>query len=100
MTDSPQIFVHRRPERQSVDFIIRENDGAFAYGLTSAMPADCEEPPVAVSISDIEAQAFMDRLWYCGFRPSRRFDSANILSVVQNHLEDMRRLVFPDLKES
>lgn len=97
MMNSPEIFVRYRPERQCIDLIIREeeSDGtfAYAYGMNFAKPSN-NEAPIAVSLSEIEAQVFMDRLWSCGLRPSKRY---NVLSAVQNHLNDMRRIVFQEL---
>lgn len=49
-------------------------------------------------ISDFTAQQLIDDLWGCGFRPSEGSGSAGALVAVQNHLNDMRKIVFSKLK--
>lgn len=51
-------------------------------------------PPVAISLSCIEAQALMDRLWKTGLRPTEGSGSAGALAATERHLTDMQRLVF------
>lgn len=47
------------------------------------------------TIPDGAMQAIMDGLWEHGFRPKdRRYE--NEASLMKNHLEDMRKLVFKD----
>ncbi len=41
-----------------------------------------------------QAQTLMDSLWDCGLRPSEGSGSAGAMAAVQEHLKDMRRLVF------
>ncbi len=44
---------------------------------------------------DITAsQKLMDQLWDCGLRPSEGTGSAGSLKATENHLNDMRHLVF------
>jgi hypothetical protein len=40
------------------------------------------------------AQQLIDNLWQCGLRPSEGTGSAGALAATQEHLKDMRRLVF------
>ncbi len=51
-------------------------------------------PPVAISLSDIQAQALMDRLWKAGLRPTEGSGSAGALAATERHLVDMQTLVF------
>jgi hypothetical protein len=51
-----------------------------------------------VSISKQEAQVLMDDLWDCGLRPSEGSGSAGALLATQNHLSDMKKIVFKTLK--
>lgn len=51
-------------------------------------------PPVAMRLEHLEAQALMDRLWKAGLRPTEGSGSAGSLSATQDHLKDMRTLVF------
>lgn len=96
MIISPEIFAYSRPERQTIDLIIK-HDNAFVSHMDLIKEKDNEVPPAAMSLSDTEAQALMDRLWTCGLRPSEGSGSAGALSAIQYHLEDMRKLVFMEV---
>lgn len=56
-------------------------------------------PPV-LEISETTAQALVDALWQCGIRPTDGTGSAGALQATQNHLKDMRDLVFKLLGEA
>lgn len=45
-------------------------------------------------LREVEAQQLMDALWAAGLRPSEGVGSAGAMKAVQDHLQDMRRLVF------
>lgn len=45
-------------------------------------------------ITPKEAQQLIDELWRLGLRPAGADSSANHLTALTNHLEDMRRLTF------
>lgn len=47
-----------------------------------------------LKLDDREAQQLMDELGRCGVKPSDGTDSTGALKATQNHLEDMRKLVF------
>lgn len=46
-----------------------------------------------VQLNKHTAQKLIDDLWDCGLRPSEGSGSAGQLAAVQNHLEDMRKLL-------
>ena len=48
----------------------------------------------AMTLTNTEAQQLMDSLWDAGLRPSEGSGSAGAMLAVQEHLKDMRRLVF------
>lgn len=52
------------------------------------------EPIPPMSLSAEAAQELADMLWQCGIRPRGAAGSAGQLSAVENHLNDMRALVF------
>jgi len=52
------------------------------------------EPIIRISIQ--EAQNLMDELWRCGLRPTEGTGSAGAFAALQNHLKDMRALVFKE----
>ena len=43
------------------------------------------------------AQQLMDELWQCGLRPTEGTGSAGSLKATENHLADMRKIVFKQL---
>lgn len=47
-----------------------------------------------LEIDKHQAQHLMDDLWFCGLRPSEGTGSAGQLNATQNHLLDMRKIVF------
>ena len=98
MECSPQIFLRRIPEENRTDLVIK-HDGAFVFHMTLEQKSDGDMAPVAMSLSDLEAQALMDRLWSADFRPSEGSGSAGSLAATERHLADLRKLVFqPETK--
>lgn len=45
-----------------------------------------------------EAQQLMDELWRCGLRPTEGVGSAGSLLATQEHLSDLRKIAFSQLK--
>lgn len=58
----------------------------YAEGMGAPEPFATMDPD--------DAQAFMDRLWDLGLRPTGAAGSAGQLGAVERHLADMRTLVF------
>ena len=54
----------------------------------------CRVIEPSFSLEQEEAQALMDQLWYCGLRPTEGTGSAGSLKATENHLDDMRKIVF------
>ena len=59
------------------------------------------EPTLYITKHDLHSgpdpmQVLMDDLWNCGLRPSEGTGSAGSLKATQEHLKDMRQLVFKD----
>lgn len=48
-------------------------------------------------LTNEEVQQLIDELWILGYRPSEGAGSAGALKAVQDHLKDMRRIVFHKL---
>lgn len=90
-----RIFGEYRPFNNAIDIYITQESNKMI-----AQPVEFKENPVGevsqptVSIEMEEAQVLMDELWRCGIRPSEGTGSAGALKAVENHLEDMRTLVF------
>lgn len=54
--------------------------------------------PSFLTINKSEAQILMDDLWSAGLRPSEGSSSAGAMKAVQNHLEDMKKILFHKLE--
>lgn len=50
--------------------------------------------PAFVTLTREQSQLLMDDLWQCGLRPSEGTGSAGALKAVQDHLADMKKLLF------
>ena len=56
--------------------------------------SETTETPEFACISKDTAQILMDDLWTCGIRPTEGQGSAGAMAAVQEHLKDLRKLVF------
>jgi hypothetical protein len=87
-------------------FIIRNNpDGSIHYLKEAEMGySPPEEGYNAVPFPNVFrlpyelAQRLMDELWHCGLRPSEGTGSAGSLKATQDHLQDMRKIVWKVLR--
>jgi len=100
-----QIRIEKREIRRGVGIYIYQFDEALdelfqgkltftkVEGSNTAM-----DPAVDIDRREIQRtnvlQVMMDDLWNCGVRPTEGSGSAGSLKATQNHLEDMRKLVF------
>ena len=57
-------------------------------------PGEATDHEPMMQLSKYNAQLLMDGLWQCGIRPTEQVGSVGQLKATQDHLEDMRRLVF------
>ena len=53
-----------------------------------------QEPAESLSMNAQNAQILMDSLWDAGIRPTEGAGSAGAMAAAQEHLKDMRKLVF------
>ena len=53
--------------------------------------------PVFVQIEQEESQVLMDDLWEAGIRPTEGSGSAGAMKAVQNHLSDLKTILFHKL---
>ncbi len=53
--------------------------------------------PSFITINKNQAQLLMDDLWDCGLRPSEGSGSAGAMKAVQNHLADVKKILFHKL---
>ena len=67
---------------------------ALPLEMTERKPYESDYGPgPTVQLEKHAAQKLIDDLWDCGLRPSEGSGSAGQLAAVQNHLEDMRKLL-------
>lgn len=88
--------------------IISDGIQLFGFQRTSesraaAQPLIMKEHVAGISslpfatIGETQAQILMDDLWACGLRPTEGKGSAGAMIAVQDHLADMRKIVFKKL---
>ena len=105
-----------RGDRLGIEMMARRDDwqwgiSLFARQVTVGMGQTVAQPlvfskhePEGSQVEpfmrlDIEAaQKLMDELWQCGLRPSEGTGSAGSLKATENHLDDMRKIVFNTLE--
>ena len=60
-------------------------------------PMDMYTPHPIITLSPDQAQSILDQLWGCGVRPSDGSGSTGQLKATQDHLADMKKIVFKQL---
>ena len=95
----------------NLQFYIESDISANGYGLyifnretrevvkpleTEVIKKDVQIPRAAV-ITSTQAQHLMDSLWDVGIRPNEGSGSAGSLKATENHLQDMRKIVFHEM---
>jgi hypothetical protein len=98
-----------------VKIFVRKNDWSFGLSVLFVKAETTPDSPMLIRevgkmtfekvegpipdelplhIREQDAQMLMDELWQCGLRPSEGSGSAGAMAATQEHLKDMRRLVF------
>jgi hypothetical protein len=80
-------------------FAFQSGDGGH-YAANKLEMKQCHEHEVISSFLTIdksEAQILMDDLWSAGVRPTEGTGSAGSLKATQNHLEDLKKILFHKL---
>lgn len=71
--------------------------GVEVYLLRHDDPVSPGSRPPPTAFLDLNAaQVLMDDLWSAGIRPTEGGGSAGSMSAVQEHLKDLRRMLFDD----
>lgn len=97
MHDYVEVRAERVDYGQRVDFQIFQllEGGGVAIGDVVMREIDPEAvAPASFSLRPHLAQKLMDSLWQCGLRPSEGTGSAGALAATQDHLKDLRTLLF------
>ena len=80
-------------------FCFQSGDGGYytAQPLSLKQTSQVVEALPFCTISKNEAQVLMDDLWQTGLRPSEGTGSAGSLKATQQHLADMKKILFHKL---
>jgi hypothetical protein len=94
-----EIHARYAPWSQAVELFLFDRSGdqrrPIQFQATVISESISSEP--SISLSEITAQRLMDQLWNCGFRPTEGTGSAGALAATQQHLADLRKIVFKEL---
>ena len=86
---------------QTVDLrITKTSDGQRRIGkieFVEINPADRSEPTLQIDNSGSDLQYLFNALWEFGFRPPERARKDDILSAKDDHLDDLRKILFNQL---
>ena len=98
MKDKMKFYAQRTPFIGHVTLTVAAEGANGRLGLMQE-PTFTDHPEYevtrpAMTLTNTEAQQLMDSLWDVGLRPSEGSGSAGAMLAVQEHLKDMRRLVF------
>ena len=77
-----------------VDLGLWNHDTVVVGFMTAPITLGTESP--GLRIGPNEAQQLMDDLWTCGLRPTEAAGSAGAMAATQEHLKDLRRMLFED----
>lgn len=90
-----QILARKAGFSPNIDLLLQdEATGAAAVNITFTQvdPATVATPTCTLSLTN--AQILVDQLWSCGLRPTESGASAGAMGKIEDHLADMRRIVF------
>lgn len=96
-----RFFIERRPFKGHLDLYFSEEVDGKVHTFESVMVKEisqAEIPPSFLTLTTEEATMFMDELWHAGIRPSNGEGSSGQLSATENHLKDLRKLLFKQLE--
>ena len=100
---SLDIICRRRDFLRSIEVLFAEkcyDDRLMAVGqpiIFTEQPAALVIPAPTFSLQPEDAQKLMDELWNCGIRPTEGSGSAGAFAAVQDHRDDLRKLLFHTL---
>ena len=93
MNGPTEIRVMFEPWYAGYSVMIRQGD-AIATSMTMEKMEEGQLMGPTTRLDRKEVQLLMDDLWHCGVRPSEGTGSTGQLKATENHLKDMRQLVF------
>ena len=99
MNGGIKIRAEKIPFHRGVSFYIFRDDGRKIAAIKEIVWKEIKEneripDSSMLTLSDKCAQELFDNLWHAGFRPESQEGNEGALKATQNHLEDMRKMVF------
>lgn len=94
-----EVRAYVSPERRQIDLFVVDED---AIGTSIVMEKSeynlHPEPTIVLADRNNAAQILMDDLWNAGIRPTEGSGSAGSMGAIQNHLKDLQRMLFDDIR--
>lgn len=92
-----EVRIKRDPWRKTIGFAIIDDSNEFKSVAQPLIMHDVnlhDEITPAFELHDEEAQLLLDELWRAGFRPTEGVENLGQLKATQDHLADMKKLMF------
>ena len=93
-----EIRAQSAPWHNGVEMMAFDVDGNVGKPVEFVKREGYHKHEATFKISMDHAQSLMDDLWNAGLRPTSGAGSAGSLRATENHLKDMRDIVFSKLK--
>ncbi len=93
-----KILAHKPPWSNSIELLIKDGESVATNIIMTKFDRDVYVDP-SLKLSNESAQLLIDELWKAGLRPSEGTGIAGSLKATERHLEDMRTLVFKEIKQ-
>jgi hypothetical protein len=96
--NSLDLWCHRSPVQVCYDFYLgrrdRQQNKVFAAEIILKEVSPATFNPASFQLDPDAAQALMDTMWQSGLRPSDGTASTGQLKATENHLADMKKLLY------
>jgi len=99
--NSLEVMARREDWNDGVNLYARQVTVGAGFKIAQPMVLVAHEPNTIMEpfmrLPIQTAQNLIDELWQCGLRPTEGTGSAGSLKATQNHLSDLRKIVFKKL---
>ena len=97
MTDDLKIRIFPTAMRRGLNVYLQIGEHKFVKDIVfETIDPDCIVAP-SLELPFKQGQVLMDDLWQAGIRPTEGSGSAGSLKATENHLKDMRKIVYKQL---
>lgn len=99
----PMVRIQRNLPSAALDVWLMEKIGDNQISIAEPIKMKKLEPFTyaterSFQIGQTGAQVLMDDLWNCGIRPTEGAGTAGAMAATQEHLKDLRKLLFHTMK--